>query len=150
LWYFCNFLITYSHTSVPNLVNNSQHVYHYLLLQAMGLFRADGYHNKSLSEDTPNLVTMGLADLYHLSYPLCTILGISELLYLMSYIMCNSMSIHPECRTSPLGLYTCKNEKFSNCSLINLPGVGLHTLRNFIKNWLWLEEMFSDSGSAVK
>jgi hypothetical protein len=44
----------------------------------MGLFRADGYHNKSLSEDTRNLVTMGLADLYHLSYPLCTILGISE------------------------------------------------------------------------
>ena len=67
LWYICNFLITYSHTSVPNLVNNSHHVYHYLLLQAMCLFRADGYHNKSLSEDTPNLVAMGLADLYDLS-----------------------------------------------------------------------------------
>jgi hypothetical protein len=34
----------------------------------MCLFRADGYHNKSLSEDTPNFVTMSLADLYHLSY----------------------------------------------------------------------------------
>jgi hypothetical protein len=56
LWYICNFLITYSQTSVPNLVNNSHHLFH-----------ADGYHNKSLSEDTPNLVTMGLADLYYLS-----------------------------------------------------------------------------------
>jgi hypothetical protein len=89
LSYICNFLITYSHTSVPNLVNNSHLVYHYFLLQAMCLFRADGYHNKSLPEDTHNLVTMGLADLYHLSYhALCTILGISEFILVGTVLNC--------------------------------------------------------------
>ena len=48
-----NFLITYSHASVPNLVKNSHHEYDQHLLQAIFLFRADGYHNKPLSEDTP-------------------------------------------------------------------------------------------------
>ena len=79
----CKFPITYSHTSVPNLVKNSHHVYDYLLLHASHvlIWRGRGRPGiiiNLLSEDTPNLVTMGLADLYHLSYPLCTILGISE------------------------------------------------------------------------
>jgi hypothetical protein len=58
--------MTYSQTSVHNLMTNT--ITFLLLLQAMcfmvRIFRANGYHNKSLSDDTdrytPNLVAMAI------------------------------------------------------------------------------------------